>query len=35
MTEIRAVFIADKDKELLDNDMVYKLASPATFKDYS
>lgn len=31
----RAVVIADEDKELLDNDMVYKLASPATFKDYS
>lgn len=31
----RAVVIADEDKELLDNDMVYKLASPAVPRDYS
>lgn len=31
----RTVIIADNDTELLDNDMVYKLASAATFTDYS
>lgn len=31
----RVMVISEKDTELLDNDMVYKLATPAQFSDFS
>ena len=31
----RVMVISDRDADLLDNDMVYKLASPARFDDFS
>lgn len=31
----RVMIISEKDTELLDNDMVYKLATPARFSDFS
>lgn len=31
----RVIIISEKDYELTDSDMVYKLASPATFDEYS
>lgn len=31
----RALIIAEQDKELLDNDLIYKLATPAYESDYS